>query len=108
MAQADSRAPRTGGGAAARSAGRSSAGFAEVRIVARTALLALRWQSVRRRRCRARRGARNLVGPPASVARQISRDAGRFAARISLGSGAAKLRCGDVSPAIQAGLMAEG
>src|SRR5216683_1730708 len=104
LAPADSRAPWTGGGAAARSAGGSAARFAEVGIAARTALPALRRQPVRRRRCRTRRGARNLVGSSAGVVGTHSRNDGRFAARISLGSGAAKLRCGGVSAAIQAGL----
>src|SRR5260370_8483486 len=105
LAPADSRAAWSGGGGAARSAGRGAGRAPEVGIVARTALLALRRQPVRRRGCRTRRGARNLVGPPAGVVSAYSRNDGHFAARISLGSGAAKLRCGGVSPAIQAGLM---
>src|SRR5260370_19948543 len=105
MAQADSRAPWTGGGAAARSAGRCAARVAEVRIAARTAVSSFGRQTVRWRGCRTGAGERNLVGPPAGVVSAYSRNDGHFAARISLGSGAAKLRCGGVSPAIQAGLM---
>src|SRR5580704_6447290 len=94
MAGADSGTARVGGGAAARSAGRRTAGDVARSIAAGDEIFAERWKAIRRGGCGSGVGKADLVGTAAGVDFEDSWNDGNFAKGIPMGGSKPELRGG--------------